>query len=96
MIEGRVLASHVTHEDFPFNHDSHDMCFFVAPDPEYQHMQSDANGTQYGERALEVEWETKLQSGLTAREIFGLEVARSADTRAADPVAPQPRPVPNL
>jgi hypothetical protein len=57
--EGIVMASHVTHEDFPFNHDSHDMCFFIAPDPPYQNMMSDANGMHGGQRTLEVEWETK-------------------------------------
>lgn len=59
VVEGRIVSSHVTHEDFPFNHDSHDMCFFIAPDPQYQGMQSDANGIQNGERVLEGEWETK-------------------------------------
>lgn len=59
VLEGRVVTTHVTHTDFPFNHDSHDMCFFVVPDPAFQHMQSDANEMHNGERAMEVEWETK-------------------------------------
>ena len=59
VMEGMVMESHVTHEDFPFNHDSHDMCFFIAPDPPYVGMMSDANGTSSGVRSLEAEWETK-------------------------------------
>lgn len=59
VFEGMVMESHVTHEDFPFNHDSHDMCFFIAPDPPYVGLMSDANGTSSGVRSLEAEWETK-------------------------------------
>lgn len=59
VIEGSIAYSHVTHEDFPFNHDSHDMCFFIDPDPAFQNLQSDANGIRDGRRVLEGEWETK-------------------------------------
>jgi hypothetical protein len=60
VLEGRVLESHVTPEDFPFNHDSHDMCFFIAPDAAFQdNMMSTGNKIIGGRRTVEVEWETK-------------------------------------
>jgi hypothetical protein len=59
VLEGRVVESHVATEDFPFNHDSHDMCFFVVPDASYENMMAEGNMIKNGRRTVEVEWETK-------------------------------------
>lgn len=62
ILEGLVVASHVTHEDFPFNHDSHDHNTYILPDPASRGLMSDANhgATSRDHRpAMEVEWESK-------------------------------------
>ncbi len=58
--EGVVRTSFVSHEDVPFNHDSHDWNFDVKLDPQYEYLLSDANHQEEnGECWMEMEWEIK-------------------------------------
>lgn len=59
--EGTVRESKITHTDYPLLHDSHDQNFFVALDPKYNGLHSDANSvSRSGERLMEMEWESKF------------------------------------
>jgi hypothetical protein len=58
--EGLVRTSFVSHEDVPFNHDSHDWNFDVKLDTQYEYFLSDANHQEEnGECWMEMEWEIR-------------------------------------
>lgn len=56
-LRGVVRHVYLAHEDWLWSHDSHDLCFYVAPDPADRRLLSDASRVYGGERVLEVEWE---------------------------------------
>lgn len=56
-LDGTVRHVYLAHEDWLWSHDSHDVCFYVAPDLSCRHLLSDASRIHGGERVLEVEWE---------------------------------------
>ena len=55
--EGVVKSVSITHEDWPFNHFSHDFNFDVVLDPLYRGLYSDAAKVINGEPVIENEWE---------------------------------------
>ncbi|MAG55088.1 MAG: hypothetical protein CMJ83_02235 [Planctomycetes bacterium] len=57
VLEGIVRQSFAAAEDWPWTHDGHDVCIFLALDPKYTHLHSDGNRVVSGERILEAEWE---------------------------------------
>lgn len=57
VVEGIVDYSRVTHEDYPFDHITHDSNFGVKVDPTYQPLVQKGPGNEQGE--MEMEWETK-------------------------------------
>lgn len=59
LMRGTVLESLVSHEDFPLDHDSHDVNFMIRPDAGFEALLSDTPGTFGGEQVMECEWETK-------------------------------------
>src|ERR1051326_1422507 len=58
--EGVVRASHVSSEEAPNSHFSHDQNFDVALDPASAGFNSEANPVENNERLMEIEWETKF------------------------------------
>lgn len=57
--QGQVIGSKVTHEDYPFDHESHDWNVEVALDDNYKRLSSTANEQRGGKHLIEIEWEMK-------------------------------------
>ncbi len=61
-----IRGPHISEEDFPNYHYSHDFCFNVFPDSEYKHLLcyfNTANGQWACRRHMHVEWEIGMASG---------------------------------
>ncbi len=61
ILEGRVTTAHVTHEDVPLSHYTHDFNFDVKPDPLFKYLLANRDGTM--QEHIEVEWETGIAQG---------------------------------
>jgi peptidoglycan hydrolase-like protein with peptidoglycan-binding domain len=59
LLEGKVLESHISRKDAPFNHDSFDQNALVRPDPINTYLLSSSGETEKvgSDRVMEVEWE---------------------------------------
>jgi hypothetical protein len=59
LLEGKVLESHISRKDAPFNHDSFDQNALVRPDPINTYLLSSSGDTEKvgSDRVMEVEWE---------------------------------------
>jgi len=60
-VEGTVEETHITHEDLPFDHTSHDNNMHVKLDSPFQNLNSFGNepqtSTNINDKRTEVEWE---------------------------------------
>jgi hypothetical protein len=62
IVEGIVRTTSVTHEDWPFNHYSHDQNFDIELDPNYIGLASDANTIGIVNPMIESEWEIDYEN----------------------------------
>ena len=69
-LQGTVSAAHVSYQDWPTDHDSHDMTFHVDPDAASQRLLGShidpATGRPVPQDDIEVEWESGLASRTAA------------------------------
>ena len=56
-VNGKIMETHVSNEDFYFDHNSHDSNFKVLLNDQFQNLNSQSNSKLAGKLLMEMEWE---------------------------------------